>query len=246
MSPHRNFSVHVCFYYRQKVLVAWDDPEPRINSMTTNNIIHILGCPPLPVTVAHEGLGWDPLLKMFHNPGGDDCILGGGEPPWSHPEGHGSSWETRWQQSSRTGWSRIPLESHKITGPMILEVICIYIYINLHVHVLICSNVCVCKWRYTQYMVCCYTCHAFMTTHLCIISLHICAFVKLCDVQKTPQIAGCNIPFTKRGSFLSPAMLDWWSAIFLPGWGRNKLLPRKSPWFTWKWTPQKEEIPFEN
>ena len=26
---------------------------------------------PLPVTVANEGLGWDPLLKMFHNPGGD-------------------------------------------------------------------------------------------------------------------------------------------------------------------------------
>ena len=28
--------------------------------------------------MAIEGLGWDPLLKMFHNPGGDDCILGGG------------------------------------------------------------------------------------------------------------------------------------------------------------------------
>ena len=26
---------------------------------------------PLPVTVANEGLGWDPLLKMVHNPGGD-------------------------------------------------------------------------------------------------------------------------------------------------------------------------------
>ena len=30
----------------------------------------------MPVT--NEGLGWDSLLKMVHNPGGDDCILGGG------------------------------------------------------------------------------------------------------------------------------------------------------------------------
>ena len=29
-----------------------------------------VGCGPLPVTVANEGLGWDPLLKMVHNPGG--------------------------------------------------------------------------------------------------------------------------------------------------------------------------------
>ena len=29
------------------------------------------GLPPLPVTVANEGLVRDPLLKMFHNPGGD-------------------------------------------------------------------------------------------------------------------------------------------------------------------------------
>ena len=29
--------------------------------------------------MANEGLGWEsPILKMFHNPGGDDCILGGG------------------------------------------------------------------------------------------------------------------------------------------------------------------------
>ena len=28
--------------------------------------------------MVNEGLGWDPLLKMFHNPGGHDCILGGG------------------------------------------------------------------------------------------------------------------------------------------------------------------------
>ena len=30
-----------------------------------------LGYGPLTVTVVNEGLGWDPLLKMFHNPGGD-------------------------------------------------------------------------------------------------------------------------------------------------------------------------------
>ena len=30
-----------------------------------------LGSTPHPVTVANEGLGWDSLLKMFHNPGGD-------------------------------------------------------------------------------------------------------------------------------------------------------------------------------
>ena len=32
-----------------------------------------------PVTVANEGLGWDSLLKMVHNPGGD-CYWVGGEP----------------------------------------------------------------------------------------------------------------------------------------------------------------------
>ena len=31
-----------------------------------------LGLSPFPVTVANEGLGWDSLLKMVHNPGGDE------------------------------------------------------------------------------------------------------------------------------------------------------------------------------
>ena len=30
-----------------------------------------IGLSPFPVTVVNEGLGWDSLLKMFHNPGGD-------------------------------------------------------------------------------------------------------------------------------------------------------------------------------
>ena len=30
--------------------------------------------------MANEGLVRDSLLKMVHNPGGDDCILGGGQP----------------------------------------------------------------------------------------------------------------------------------------------------------------------
>ena len=30
-----------------------------------------LGLSPLPVTVANEGLGWDSLLTMVHDPGGD-------------------------------------------------------------------------------------------------------------------------------------------------------------------------------
>ena len=31
--------------------------------------------------MANEGLVWKyPSLKMFQNPGGDDCILGGGQP----------------------------------------------------------------------------------------------------------------------------------------------------------------------
>ena len=30
-----------------------------------------VGSTPHPVTVANEGLGWDSLLKMVHNPGGD-------------------------------------------------------------------------------------------------------------------------------------------------------------------------------
>ena len=38
-----------------------------------------IGLSPLPVTVANEGLGWDPLLKMVHNPSGD-CYWEGGQP----------------------------------------------------------------------------------------------------------------------------------------------------------------------
>ena len=36
-----------------------------------------VGLSPLPVTVANEGFFWDPLLKMFHNPGGDSYWAGG-------------------------------------------------------------------------------------------------------------------------------------------------------------------------
>ena len=36
--------------------------------------------PPLPVTVANEGLVRDPLLKMFHDPGGDWNPGRGGQP----------------------------------------------------------------------------------------------------------------------------------------------------------------------
>ena len=35
--------------------------------------------PPPRIPVANEGLGWDPLLKMVHNPGGD-CYCEGGQP----------------------------------------------------------------------------------------------------------------------------------------------------------------------
>ena len=35
--------------------------------------------PPPRIPVANEGLGWDSLLKMFHNPGGD-CYWVGGRP----------------------------------------------------------------------------------------------------------------------------------------------------------------------
>ena len=49
------------------------------NQIKYGQIIQLVGLSPLPVTVANEGLGWDPLLKMVHNPGGDDCILGGGK-----------------------------------------------------------------------------------------------------------------------------------------------------------------------
>ena len=45
-------------------------------------MIYDLGCPPSQdAIVANEGLGWgSPILydPMVHNPGGDDCILGGG------------------------------------------------------------------------------------------------------------------------------------------------------------------------
>ena len=33
--------------------------------------------PPPRMPVANEGLGWDPLVKMFHNPGGDSYWEGG-------------------------------------------------------------------------------------------------------------------------------------------------------------------------
>ena len=36
-----------------------------------NHYKESLGLSPFPVTVANEGLGWDSLLKMVHNPGGD-------------------------------------------------------------------------------------------------------------------------------------------------------------------------------
>ena len=35
------------------------------------------GNPPPRMPVANEGLGWDPLLKMVHNPGGDSYWEGG-------------------------------------------------------------------------------------------------------------------------------------------------------------------------
>ena len=61
-----------------------------------------IGDPPPRMPVANEGLGWDSLLKMVHNPGGDDCILGRGttqpinhlpssvliDVPISSPQGH--------------------------------------------------------------------------------------------------------------------------------------------------------------
>ena len=42
-----------------------------------------LGLSPLPVTVANEGLGWDPLLKTKKLPGGD-CYWVGGRPNIYH------------------------------------------------------------------------------------------------------------------------------------------------------------------
>ena len=40
---------------------------------------YILDLPPPRIPVANEGLGWDSLLKMVHNPGGD-CYWVGGRP----------------------------------------------------------------------------------------------------------------------------------------------------------------------
>ena len=39
--------------------------------VASNLCLVCLGCGPLPVTVASEGLVRDFLLKMVHNPGGD-------------------------------------------------------------------------------------------------------------------------------------------------------------------------------
>ena len=41
---------------------------------------HILWVVPPPSNSGHEGLGWDSLLKMFHNPGGDEASWEGGQP----------------------------------------------------------------------------------------------------------------------------------------------------------------------
>ena len=38
-----------------------------------------LGCPPSQDVSGNEGLGWDSLSKMVHNPGGD-CYWEGGQP----------------------------------------------------------------------------------------------------------------------------------------------------------------------
>ena len=46
-----------------------------------DDIFWIYPPPPQPVTLANEGLGWDLLLNMFHNPAGDwHPGWGGGEP----------------------------------------------------------------------------------------------------------------------------------------------------------------------
>ena len=42
------------------------------------DIGYFVGLSPPRIPVANEGLGWDSLLSMVHNPGGDDCILGRG------------------------------------------------------------------------------------------------------------------------------------------------------------------------
>ena len=47
-------------------------------SSEIGGISSVYSPPSIPVT--NEGLVWDSLLKMVHNPGGDDCILVGGRP----------------------------------------------------------------------------------------------------------------------------------------------------------------------
>ncbi len=42
------------------------------------NLLGHPSTPPPRMSMANKGLGWDSLLKMLHNSGGDDCILGGG------------------------------------------------------------------------------------------------------------------------------------------------------------------------
>ena len=53
------------------------DNQKFIPSHPTSNEMTGVGLSPLPVIVANEGLGWDSLLKMVHNPGGDSYWEGG-------------------------------------------------------------------------------------------------------------------------------------------------------------------------
>ena len=61
------------------LMVSVEKNIRRLRLGDTNYCIpYLWSNPPPRIPVTNEGLGWDSLLKMFHNPGGHDCILGGG------------------------------------------------------------------------------------------------------------------------------------------------------------------------
>ena len=61
---------------RKKTNISW-------KNVHLHGVIHWVENP-LPVIVANEGLGWDSLLKMVHNPGGDSYWEGGQPKLYTH------------------------------------------------------------------------------------------------------------------------------------------------------------------
>ena len=66
-----------------------ESASPRIRYPPSKRNINIAWVVPPPSNSGNEGLGWDSLLKMFHNPGGDWNPGRGDNPKYSYNNHHG-------------------------------------------------------------------------------------------------------------------------------------------------------------